>query len=130
MKKVLVMLLVIGFCAVGNTQVTYVPWSLPLVTIEWDAPTVDTNGDPVTISFYRVFESPYPTLNWVELGTIEATEYLVTVKSGVFVYGVTAVDDQGLESEMHVSTESAYAGGWCLERVWPPAKPTMLRIKE
>jgi len=74
------------------------------VTLEWDAPTTDAVGRPLEdLAGYRLYYSPdspseAADAEMVDVG--EATRYTVTdLEAGEYLFAVTALDEDGNESE-------------------------------
>ena len=80
------------------------------VTLEWDAPTQDAAGQPLTdLAGYRLYYSPtLPPSGaegvWLDLG-LETRVTVSGLPAGRFFFAVTALDLEGNESDLSALLE-------------------------
>jgi len=92
------------------------------VTLEWDPPALHLETGPMSISSYNVYYRVHNTETWNLIDTIDAVSYPSytiqhsLVGDGLFDFSVSAVAENGEESNLHSSVDpnADPVGGWFL----------------
>lgn len=92
------------------------------ITLEWDPPALRLETGPMAIESYNVYYRVHNTETWNLLDTIDAVPYPnYTIQhsllgDGLFDFSVSAVAENGEESNLHSSVDpnADPVGGWYL----------------
>ncbi len=104
--------LLLGQCALPSSTSLPIAIFSDTITLEWD--------QPFAVSAYRLYYSPHNAGRWHRLGELPASDHPAfvvhhdDVGDGDFDFGVSSVNNLGVESQLHTSCDfsSFPVGGW------------------